>query len=109
VAASGGVSYLWQGTRASADFIFGTGLRQDLTLPDGSGVPNGDHLPSYTQVNLGLSHDFRLSGSSVLSARFDVINLFDKVYQIRSGSGVGVFASQYGPRRGFYGGLAWQF
>jgi outer membrane cobalamin receptor len=109
VAASGGVSYLWEGTRFSGDFIFGTGLRQDLVLPDGSSVPNGDHLPSYTQVNLGLSHDFHLSGSSLVSARFDVINLFDKVYQIRSGSGVGVFASQYGPRRGFYGGLAWQF
>ncbi|HVN43832.1 MAG TPA: TonB-dependent receptor [Steroidobacteraceae bacterium] len=109
VAASGGVSYLWQGTRISADFIFGTGLRQDLTLPDGTGVPNGDHVPSYTQVNLGASHDFHLAGSSVLSARFDVINVFDKVYPIRSSTGVGVFASQYGPRRGFYGGLSWQF
>jgi outer membrane receptor for ferrienterochelin and colicins len=103
VAASGGVSYLWQGTRFSADFIFGTGLRQSIVYP------NDDHVPSYTQVNLGLSHDFHLSGSSVLSARFDVINLFDKIYQIRSGSGVGVFAPQYGTRRGLFGGLAWQF
>jgi outer membrane receptor protein involved in Fe transport len=109
VAASGGVSYLWQGTRISSDFIFGTGLRQSLTLPDGSVIPNGDHTPSYTVVNLGLSHDYRLSGSNVLSARFDVINLFDKVYQIRSGTGVGVFAPQYGMRRGLFGGLAWQF
>jgi outer membrane receptor for ferrienterochelin and colicins len=109
VAASGGVSYLWQETRFSADFIFGTGLRQDLTLPDGTTVPNGDHVPSYTQVNLGASHDFHLAGSSVLRARFDVINVFDKIYPIRSSTGVGVFASQYGPRRGFYGGLAWQF
>jgi outer membrane receptor for ferrienterochelin and colicins len=109
VAASSGVSYLWQGTRFSADAIFGTGLRQDLTLPDGTTIPNGDHTPSYVQVNTGLSHDFHLSGSSLLSARFDVINLFDKVYQIRSGTGVGVFASQYGPRLGFFAGLAWQF
>ncbi|HYC08393.1 MAG TPA: TonB-dependent receptor [Steroidobacteraceae bacterium] len=109
VAASGGVSYLWLGTRASADFIFGTGLRQDLVLPDGSTVPNGDHTPSYTQVNLGLSHDFRIGVGGPLSVRFDVINVLDKVYQIRSGTGIGVFAPQYGPRRGFYGGLAWQF
>jgi len=34
VAASGGVSYLWQATRFSADFIFDTGLRADLILPD---------------------------------------------------------------------------
>jgi outer membrane receptor for ferrienterochelin and colicins len=109
VAASGGASYLWLGTRYSADFIFGTGLRQDLVLPDGSVIPNGDHTPSYTQVNLGLSHDFHLSGSSRITARFDVLNVFDKVYEIRSGTGVGVFAAQYGPRRGLFGGLAWQF
>jgi hypothetical protein len=60
-------------------------------------------------VNFSASHDFHLSGASVRSARFDVIDVFDKIYQIRSGTGVGVFASQYGPRRGFYGGLAWQF
>ena len=109
VAASGGVSYLWLETRFSADFIFGTGLRSDLVLPDGSSIPNGDHTPSYTQVNLGLSHEFHLGGSGPLTVRVDVINVFDKVYQIRSGSGVGVFAPQYAARRGLFGGLAWQF
>ncbi len=109
VAASGGASYLWGGTRFSGDLIFGTGLRQALVLADGSVIPNGDHVPSYTQVNLGLSHDFQLAGSGPLTARFDVINVFDKVYQIRSGTGVGVFAPQYGPRRGLFGGLAWKF
>ena len=108
VAASGGASYLWEGTRFSADFIFGTGLRQALTLPDGTVVPNGDHTASYTVVNLGSTHEFHL-GSSLLTARFDVVNAFDKVYQIRSGTGIGVFAPQYGMRRGFFGGLAWQF
>jgi hypothetical protein len=103
VAASGGVSYLWQATRFSADFIFGTGLRESINFP------NDSHVPSYTVVNLGANHDFHLGGSNVITARFDVINLFDKVYQIRSGSGVGVFAPQYGQRRGLFGGLAWQF
>ncbi|HYL00238.1 MAG TPA: TonB-dependent receptor [Steroidobacteraceae bacterium] len=103
VAASGGVSYLWLGTRFSGDFLFGTGLRQSINYP------NDDHVPSYTQVNLGLSHDFPLTGSGPLTARIDVINVFDKVYQIRSGSGVGVFAPQYGPRRGLFGGLSWKF
>ena len=109
VAASGGVSYLWLGTRFSGDFIFGTGLRDDLVFANGTDIPNGDHTPSYTQVNLGVSHDFLLSGSGPLTARFDVINVFDKVYQIRSGTGIGVFAPQYGPRRGLYGGLSWKF
>lgn len=109
VAASGGVSYLWLATRFSADMVFGTGLRDDLALPNGSVIPNGDHTPSYTQMNLGVSHEFRLAGSGPLTARFDVINVLDKVYEIRGGTGIGVFAPQYGPRRGFFGGLAWQF
>jgi outer membrane receptor for ferrienterochelin and colicins len=108
VAASAGFSYLWWGTRFSSDMIFGTGLRQDLTLPSGLTIPNGDHTPSYAQINMGLSHEFRISGTS-LTARFDVINVADKMYEIRSGSGVGVFAPQWGPRRGFFGGLAWDF
>jgi outer membrane receptor for ferrienterochelin and colicin len=109
VAASGGASYLWRGTRFSTDLVFGTGLRTDLELPDGSSIPNGGHVPSYTQINFGLSHAFRLAGSSTLTARFDVINVTDKTYQIRDGSGIGVFAPQYGPRRGFFGGVAWDF
>ena len=103
VAASGGVSYVWRGTRFSGDFLFGTGLRQSITFP------NDDHLPSYTQVNLGLSHAFDIGTRNPLTARLDAINLFDRVYAIRSGSGVGVFAPQYGPRRGLFGGLEWQF
>jgi len=109
VAASGGVSYLWLGTRFSADLVFGTGLRQALVLADGTSIPNGDHTPSYTQINLGVSHDFRVAAGGPLTARFDVINLTDKIYQIRSGTGIGVFAPQYGPRRGLFAGLAWQF
>jgi outer membrane receptor for ferrienterochelin and colicins len=109
VSASGGASYLWSGTRFSVDGIFGSGLRQDLTLPDGSVIPNGDHTPSYLQVNLGLSHAFDLASTGPLTVRFDVINVADKVYEIRSGSGVGVFAPQYGPRRGLFGGVSWKF
>jgi len=109
VAASGGVSYAWLGTRFSADFIFNTGLRQSLMLADGTTIPNGDHTPSYTQVNFGASREFRLAGSGPLTVQFAVVNLFDKVYVIRSGTGIGVFAPQYGQRRGLYGGLAWEF
>jgi outer membrane receptor for ferrienterochelin and colicins len=111
--ASGGVSYLWHDTRFSADFLFGSGLRADLELPPGettayggTGIPNGEHLPYYTQVNTGLTHLFTLPGAGTLTARFDVINIFDKEYQIRNGTGVGVGAPQYGPRRGVFFGLS---
>jgi outer membrane receptor protein involved in Fe transport len=109
VSASGGVSYLWLATRFSVDALFGTGLRDDLSLPNGSDIPNGDHTPSYTQINFGMSHAFELPSTGPLTVRFDVINATDKIYQIRSGTGIGVFAPQYGPRRGFFGGLSWRF
>jgi outer membrane receptor for ferrienterochelin and colicins len=116
VSASGGASYMWLGTRFNLDMIFGTGLRDDLqlvapspTLPYGMNVPNGDHTPSYTQWNFGLTHDFRDGAPGPLTARFDVINLFDKIYEIRSGTGIGVFAPQYGARRGLFFGLSQAF
>jgi hypothetical protein len=104
--ASGGTSYVWQGTRFSADFLVGSGLRADEVLPDGFSIPNGTHLPYYTQVNLGTSRVFHLDNAGTLTARLDLINAFDKIYEIRNGTGVGVGAPQYGPRRGFFVGFS---
>ena len=111
--ASGGLSYLWHDTRLSADFILGSGLRADLELPagesngtGGTDIPNGAHLPYYTQVNTGLTHVFAIPDAGTLTARFDVINLFDKIYEIRDGTGIGVGAPQYGARRGLFFGLS---
>jgi outer membrane receptor for ferrienterochelin and colicins len=109
VTASGGASYEWQGTRVSGDLLLGSGLRSDLTLANGSSVPNGDHLPYYVQVNLGVSHAFDRQGLKGFSARFDVINALDKQYEIRNGTGVGVGAPQFGARRGFFVGLKQAF
>ncbi len=106
VTASAGTSYLWNQTRFSADMLYGSGLRSDLEQADGSTVPNGAHLPSYTQVNLGISRVFQISKVGALTARLDAINVFDHVYEIRDGTGVGVGASQYGPRRAIYLGVS---
>ena len=107
--ASGGVAYLWRGTRFSGDVLVGSGLRRDLALPDGSSIPNGAHLPYYRQVNLGLSHDFDREGIAGLTGRFDVINAFDQKYEIRDGTGIGVGASQFGARRGYFAGVTKTF
>jgi len=97
--ANAGASYLWNGTRFSASMIYGSGLR--------SGFANTDHLPSYTQVNMGVSHDFNIvAPNKPTTVRFDVVNVFDKIYEIRDGSGIGVFAPQFGPRRGFFVGVS---
>jgi outer membrane receptor protein involved in Fe transport len=87
------------GTRLSGDMIYGSGLRTD--------VANLGTQPPYTQFNVGVAREFLLPDDPrPMTVRLDVINLFDDIYQIRSGSGIGVFAPQYGPRRGFYLGLS---
>jgi len=117
-AVSAGANYLWQGTRFGGDLIFGSGLRADanlanpITEADGSvltAIPNGVELPSYVQFNIAISHKFTNVAGGPLEIRMDVINLFDEVYQIRNGTGVGVFAPQYGPRRGLFFGATKEF
>ena len=115
---SAGVSYLWRGTRVSADLLYGSGLRAEGPLASPineagglllSSIPNGDELGPYTQVNIGISHRFKSAPFGPYEVRLDVTNLFDKEYQIRNGTGVGVGAPQYGPRRGFFGGITKAF
>jgi len=91
---SAGAAYTFHDVKYSSDLIYGSGLR--------SGFANTDHLPFYTQVNAGVEHSFDLGAAGPASAKFSVINLFDNAYEIRDGSGIGVFAPQYGPRRTFF-------
>ncbi len=96
ITASAGAAYLWEGTTYSTDLLYGSGLRKD------GDVPNGAELPDYTQVNLAVARDFDVSMLGRIGGRISVINVFDEKYEIRDGSGVGVGAPQYGPRRAFY-------
>jgi len=97
VSGTGGGS--WCGIRLTANMIAGSGLR--------SGDANIDHVPGYAQFNTGIAREFLIPDDpKPVTVRFDVINVFDEVYQIRSGTGIGVFAPQYGPRRGFFIGFS---
>jgi outer membrane receptor protein involved in Fe transport len=97
---SAGIAYNWDGTHLSADLLYGTGLRKD------GATPNGDSVPAYTTINLGISREFSALGWSGLTARFDILNALDETYVIRDGTGVGVGAPQFGARRGFFFGLS---
>jgi len=103
--ASSGLSYLWEGVRLSADLLAGTGTR--TTRPNGP--INGGTLPSYSQVNLGVSRRFELPGAGALKVRFDIINLFDEIYLLRSSTSLGAFSPAFAPRRTFYAGLSKEF
>jgi outer membrane receptor protein involved in Fe transport len=99
ITASAGASYRWEKTLFTANMIYGSGLR--------AGFVNQDHVPAYATFNLGAAHELQLApGDKPLTVRFDVVNLFDRKYELRDGSGIGVFAPQYGARRGFFVGLS---
>jgi hypothetical protein len=96
---SAGVSYRWNKTLFTTDLIYGSGMR--------SGFANTDHTTPYASVNFGVSQELPSApGAKPLTVRFDIVNLFDQIYELRDGSGIGVFAPQYGARRGFYFGVS---
>jgi outer membrane receptor protein involved in Fe transport len=74
--------------------VYGSGLR--------SGFANTDHVAPYATANMGISREFKVSDGKPVTVRFDVVNVFDTVYEIRDGSGIGVFAPQFGARRGYF-------
>jgi hypothetical protein len=104
--ASAGVAYTvpWTKTKLSASMLFGSGLRASTPA-----VPNGASQPNYAQVNVSILQKIDTGIYQGLEARLDVINLFDLKYQIRNGTGVGVGAPQFGPRRTILAGLTQRF
>ncbi|HLX22265.1 MAG TPA: TonB-dependent receptor, partial [Usitatibacter sp.] len=101
VAGSAGASYKWRDTTLTADLLYGSGLRR--------GFANTEHLPGYTNVNLGLVQSLVLPGLGKLEGRLVLVNLFDRTYELRDGTGIGVGAPQFGPRRALYGGVTKTF
>ena len=99
--ASTGVAYTWSGTAVSADALYGSGLRR--------GFANTESVPGYATMNISATHGFAFPSLGKFDARLSVLNLFDKSYQLRDGSGIGVGAPQFGPRRTFYAGLTKPF
>lgn len=98
--ASVGAVYNWHGFMFSIDGIYGSGLRD--------GFANTGNLPYYIQINAGVSKRLVLPDAGPIEVRAAVINLNDRTYEIRNGTGIGVFAPQFGPRRAFYGGIKWE-
>jgi outer membrane receptor protein involved in Fe transport len=119
VSASFGASYLFKearekSTRVYVDSIYGTGLRQngggtENGLAGGAPIPNGATVPNYYTINVGAEQRFKIAQKQFFKVRLDVVNLTDNIYELRSGSGVGVNAAQYGMRRGLFGSLSYEF
>jgi hypothetical protein len=98
---SAGASYTWNDWRLAIDGLYGNGLRR--------GFANTQKNHPYETFNVSLSRRIKITAKTALNIRFDVVNILDKIYEIRDGSGIGVGAPQFGQRRGFYGTVAYDF
>jgi outer membrane receptor protein involved in Fe transport len=96
-----GASYTWNDWKITSDFIYGNGLRHAFV--------NSRKLPAYETINASLQRRIKITEKTSVVVRFDVVNLLDKIYELRDGSGIGVGAPQFGQRRGFYGTIAYDF
>jgi outer membrane receptor protein involved in Fe transport len=97
-----GAAYTWNDWKLSSDWLYGSGLRR--------GFANTKSVPDYGTVNLALQRNLKIPNiPGSFKIRFDVVNLFDEIYELRDGSGIGVGAPQFGQRRGFYGTIAYDF
>ena len=106
--ASAGAAYVFNmdkdyATRVSADMLYGNGLRQTLV------TPNDTALPPYATLNLSVTQRVPINGSKGTNVRFDAINVTDGQYQLRTGTGVGVGAPQFGMRRAFFVTMSQKF
>ncbi len=105
---SGGAAYTLDAlsafaTRLSADLLVGSGLRRS------GATPNGEALPGAYTINLAAVQKLQLVQDKPTELRIDVLNLLDRRYEIRDGTGVGVGAPQYGLRRAVLAGLTQRF
>lgn len=101
---SGGIGYTFaDSTHVGADYLYGSGLRRD------GAVPNGDTMPDYFQLNLSVGRDFHFTSAGATHAQLALVNALDRTYELRDGSGIGVGAPQYGPRRGVFLSLQQDF
>ncbi len=108
-----GAAYVWKetagDTRVYVDSLYGTGLRTDGTAPDGTTIPNGATVPAYYSISVGAEQSFKAGPHRQWRLRLDIVNITDKSYELRDGSGVGVNAAQYGMRRGIFGSTSYSF
>lgn len=92
---------------ASAGGTYRSGrLSLGTELLYGSGMSQGD-LPGYIQANFDVTFRVEGIGARPLDLRMDVINAFDRRYQIDTRSNAGL--PQWGPRRGLFVGAEQAF
>jgi len=103
--ASGGANVKLSDYKLSGDFIYGSGLRN---TPEG-GAPNSTSLPDYIVFNGNITRTWKNTPFGTIEGRIALLNIFDRSYLLRDGTGIGVGAPQYGARRTLFVGMSSSF
>jgi hypothetical protein len=101
ITVSAGAAYTFMNTTFHIDALYGSGFYD--------GFADLDQVPPHCPVNCGVRHDFKVGKHQMLTARCDVVNVFDDVYVFHHGGGIGTTAPYYGERRGVFGGVDYKF
>ena len=96
-----GLSYAFHPYALSVDSLYSSGLA--------TGFADTQTLAHSFQLNASAQRTFTLSGGLPLSLRLSVLNLLDRINEIRSAEGIGIFQAAYGPRRTLFGTLSVRF
>ena len=99
--ASAGVSYGPRAYLLSADAVYSSGLA--------TGFADTQTLPEVLQINASAERSVSVPGFFPVSLRVSVLNVLDRVNEIRSAQGIGIFQAAYAPRRTLYGTLSFRF
>jgi len=103
--ASGGANTKIGEYKLSGDFIYGSGLRN---TPE-DGAPNSSSLPDYITFNSNVTRTWKDTSIGTIEGRVALLNIFDRSYMLRDGTGIGVGAPQFGARRTLYVGMSTSF
>ena len=85
----------------SFDALYSSGLA--------TGFADTQMLPHTLQVNASAERTVRLSDGLRLSMRLTFLNVLDRINEIRSAQGIGIFQAAYGPRRTLLGTVTLRF
>ncbi|PRC91206.1 TonB-dependent receptor [Solimicrobium silvestre] len=102
---SGGANTKLGDYKLSGDFIYGSGLRNTPT----GGAPNSASLPDYITFNSNITRTWKDTAIGSIEGRIALLNIFDRSYELRDGTGIGVGAPQYGARRTLFVGMSTSF
>ncbi|HLH76972.1 MAG TPA: TonB-dependent receptor [Candidatus Binataceae bacterium] len=95
--ASGGITYGWRQYLFSLSGVYGSGLR--------AGFANTQELPENYQIDVSAMRSWQVPGLGEVQGRVVLVNLMDRINELRNGTGIGIFEPAYGPRRTLYAGI----